>query len=357
MRWLYCSIVVVFLPIGNAQAVETMRIAISSGHTSVKISARNLLVGFDDKGGRLSPSGTSAMVGLRKGHLTLNGKSIPHTALRFRAHKSRTLSVLNTKVHGDIVVQKAHHTLVVVNVLPLEEYLVGVLGGEMLRSFPMEALKAQAVAARTYAVHKKLKRNAHPYHLGNSVISQVYKGLSARDLRMRKAVNATRGLILTWRLRPIEAYYHSSCGGRTESGVDALARNLPYLKPVRCPCKRLPTSHWSLTLPFQVLKRKFKQFPMLQVQRRTPTGRVAKIRVGRRSISGVAFRKRIGYMKLKSLAFRLRKAPKGWHINGLGFGHGAGMCQWGASVYAKRGWSFQKILRHYYANAELQLLY
>ena len=94
------------------------------------------------------------------------------------------------------------------------------------------------MAARTYALNKKLEQYGQPSYLGSSVISQVYKGLEADDPRTRQAIEETKGLVLTWQLQPIEAYFHSSCGGHTESGLDALGRDLPYLRSVACPCSK-----------------------------------------------------------------------------------------------------------------------
>ena len=228
----------------------------------------------------------------------------------------------------------------------------------MPKSFPVEALKAQAVAARTYALNKKLEQYGQPFHLGSGVISQVYKGLAIEDPRTLEAVAATRGLVLTWQLQPIEAYFHASCGGHTESGVDALNRDLPYLKSVSCPCATLPSTTWSLNVSQKELNSLSSGKPSLQVQGRSATGRAKRIQVGSRSIDAVLFRERLGYTKLKSLDFEVAKASKeGWVLEGHGFGHGAGLCQWGAQVLATKGWSFEKILDHYYPGTELQTLY
>jgi len=343
---------------GVAEAHETMRIAMGPEVAAVEVSAQGLQVGEDDdEGGRFEALGERATVTLVDGHLAVDGKPLPREALRFRATTPGSLTALGTRVHGDVVVLPGRAKLVAVNVLPLEEYLVGVLGSEMPKSFPLEALKAQAVAARTYALSKKLEQYGQPFHLGSSVISQVYKGLDVEDARTREAVEATRGQVLTWMLQPIEAYFHASCGGRTESGADALGRELPYLKPVDCPCGKLPTSHWTLTLPAKELAAIFKKAGGLEVQGRTSTGRVRRVAVGPRSVDAVTFRERVGYMKLKSLDFEVEKARDGWRIEGHGFGHGAGLCQWGARVYAEKGWGYEKILQHYYPGTELQTLY
>lgn len=340
-----------------AHAVETMRIAMGAEVAEVTLTGRGLGVGDDADDARFEPLGDRATVTLVDGHLAVDGKPLPREALRFRADEAGTLTALGTRVHGDVVVLPGRSKLVAVNVLPLEEYLVGVLGSEMPKSFPLEALKAQAVAARTYALNKKLEQYGQPFHLGSSVISQVYKGLDVEDPKTREAVEATRGLVLTYNLQPIEAYFHSSCGGRTESGADALGRDLPYLKPVDCPCGKLPTSHWSLTLKSSELSHLFKKASGLQVQGRTHTGRVQRVTVGPRSVDAVTFRERVGYMKLKSLDFEVEKAKDGYRIEGHGFGHGAGLCQWGARVYAEKGWGYEKILQHYYPGTEVQVLY
>jgi stage II sporulation protein D len=342
---------------GSADAAETMRIAMGGEVTSVRLSAEGLSVGEDFDEARFEPAGNAVRVTLKDGQLALDGRPVEQAALRFRATREGTLTALDTRVQGDVVVLPGKSKLLVVNVLPLEEYLVGVLGSEMPSSFPLEALKAQAVAARTYALNKKLEQYGQPFHLGSSVISQVYRGLEVEDPRTREAVEATRGLVLTYTLQPIEAYFHSSCGGRTESGADALGRDLPYLKAVDCPCGRLPTSHWTLTLKRGELSGLFQKASGLQVRGRTRTGRVQRVAVGPRVVDAVTFRQRVGYSKLKSLNFEVAADSDGWHIDGHGFGHGAGLCQWGARVYAEKGWGFEKILRHYYPGTELQTLY
>ena len=99
--------------------------------------------------------------------------------------------------------------------------MAAVLGGEMPVAFPMEALKAQAVAARTYALQRKIEALGQPVHLGSSVLAQVYGGVNRENPRTRAATAATAGQILTFQLAPIEAYFHASCEGNTETGLDA----------------------------------------------------------------------------------------------------------------------------------------
>jgi stage II sporulation protein D len=348
------------LLVSAALGAETMRIAVGGETRKAVIDAEGLQRGDDvDDGAFAATGGARATVTLEKGHLVVDGAVSGEDAVRFHlAAELTSMSVNGTHVRGDVVVLKSRDALQVVNVLPLEEYLAGVLGSEMPRSFPLEALKAQAVAARTYALNKKLEQYGQPFHLGSSVISQVYKGLENDDQRTRQAIEATRGLVITFNLQPIEAYFHASCGGRTESGLEALGRDLPYLKPVDCPCGKLATSHWTLTLGTADLKSLgAAKGSALLVQGRSPTGRARRVEVGTRSLDAVTFRERLGYMRLKSLAFDVEKSKDGFVLEGRGFGHGAGLCQWGARVYAEKGWDYQKILQHYYPGTELQALY
>lgn len=356
------AFLLVFLGAWSAWAHETMRIAVGPESSKVVLEGEGLRVGADQDEAQYEPfAAKKVTLTASGGKLFVEGEASPAQALRFRAGErgDGVIQVNGVRLRGDVVVLFGKKELAAVNVLPLEDYLVGVLGSEMPKSFPPEALKAQAVAARTYALNKKLEQYSQPFHLGSSVISQVYKGLDVEDPRTREAVEATRGLVMTWQLQPIEAYFHASCGGRTENGGDALGRDLPYLQAVDCPCSRLPTSHWSLTLKPGDLKAfgAAGKGGAIKVQGRSATGRARRVEVGSRSMDAVQFRERIGYMKLKSLNFEIEKSRDGWKVDGHGFGHGAGLCQWGARVYAEKGWDFRKILQHYYPGTELQTLY
>lgn len=357
VRWLP-SLLLSLAP--AAMAAETMRISVGPESSKVVIGGSGLRVGPDAEEATYEPF-SSVKVSLTRsaGRLLVDGLASPAVALRFRSggEGGGVISVDGIQVKGDVVVALGKSQLVAVNVLPLEDYLVGVIGSEMPKSFPTEALRAQAIAARTYALRKKLEKFDEPYYLGSSVISQVYRGLQGEDQRTREAVESTRGLVVTWQLEPIEAYFHASCGGRTESGADALGRSLPYLQAVDCPCHQLPSSHWTVKLKAADLESLGARKGGMKIEGRSPTGRVRRLRIGERSLGAVTFRERLGYMRIKSLHFELEKAADGWKVSGRGFGHGAGLCQWGSRMYADKGWDYRKILLHYYPGTELQALY
>lgn len=353
-----------------APAVETLRIAIEDADGDVRVSGHGLAFGADTEDGTFVPiPSNQATIRRRAGRLEVNGSPVVGDSVRFRAGTGTTddagvpgsepLKAGSAQVRGDVVVRTHRDGLQLINVIPLEDYLAAVLGSEMPVSFPPEALKAQAVAARTYALQKKLEAYSNAFHLGSSVLHQVYGGVNREDPRTRVAVEATRGQVLTYELAPIEAYFHASCGGRTESGLDALQRDLPYLQPVECPCGKLPASRWKASISDAEVKSALRHPAQgLRVAGRTPTRRVTRVTLGDgASMGGVELRRRLGYTRLKSLDFEVERADRGYVFSGRGYGHGAGLCQWGAKALADRGRDYREILSHYYPGAELQQLY
>lgn len=334
------------------------------------VAGTGLSVGLDGEESVFAPiAGGRAVVRCVNGLLVLDGSPWEAGALRFHlaenvsnsaAGDKSAIRVGRSRVRGDLVVRAHRNRLQLINVLPLEDYLLGVVGAEMPWAFPDDALKAQAVAARTYALKKKLDSVEQPFHLGSGVLHQVYRGLMREDARIRSLVEATRGEILTYNLEPIEAYFHASCGGLTESGQMALGRGVPYLQPVECPCGKAASSRWELSLTSEELGSAIgvKAPPSLSIASRSETGRVRMLSAGSgHFVDAVDFRQRLGYGKLKSLWFDVERSGDGIRIKGRGFGHGAGMCQWGAKALADAGWTYRQILLHYYRGVEIQQIY
>ncbi|MDY7233207.1 SpoIID/LytB domain-containing protein [Hyalangium rubrum] len=363
------ALLLIFLASSPALAVETMRIAMSEARTEVQVSGQGLAFGTDTEDATFHPLGARQVTVRRKGRkLEVNGAPVVGDAVRFRAGAlsydagvpgDEPLRAGDMQVRGDVVVRLYRDGLQLINVIPLEDYLTAVLGSEMPVSFPAEALKAQAVAARTYALQKKLEAYGSAFYLGSSVLHQVYGGVNREDPRTRAAVEATRGEVLTYELAPIEAYFHASCGGRTESGQAALQRDLPYLQAVECPCGKLPASRWSADVSEAELRSALSGSPEgLRIAGRTGTRRVSRVTTADgTTLDGARFRQRLGYTKLKSLDFEVEKTAHGYSFTGRGYGHGAGLCQWGAKALADGGWEYREILSHYYPGAELQQLY
>jgi stage II sporulation protein D len=249
--------------------------------------------------------------------------------------------------------------------LRLEDYVAGVVSGEMPSSFPPEALKAQAVAARSYALTRKIEAQAagRDHDIGAGVLAQVWTGTPSAAARA--AAEATAGEVLVAGMEPVEAYFHAACGGRTEAGLPAIGRDLPYLAPVECGrCREAPRSRWTVKLPARELARAAGlagAASAVRVVARTATGRAERVEIeaGGRTISLAAtdLRQRLGFSTLPSLAFEVRAAAGGFAFAGTGQGHGAGMCQWGAAGLAREGKGYRAILAHYYPGTTVVRMY
>jgi stage II sporulation protein D len=249
--------------------------------------------------------------------------------------------------------------------LRLEDYVAGVVSGEMPASFPPEALKAQAVAARSYALTRKIEAQAagRAFDIGTGVLHQVWA--ERPSAAARAAADATAGEVLVAGQEPVEAYFHAACGGRTEGGLAALGRDLPYLAPVECgKCGGAPGVAWTLRLGAADLARAAGlagKATAARVAARTATGRAERVEVtagGRTaSLAAVDLRQRLGFERLPSLAFDVREEKGGFALEGRGRGHGAGLCQWGAAALAREGQGYREILARYYPGTDVVRMY
>jgi stage II sporulation protein D len=266
-----------------------------------------------------------------------------------------------------VEVRRTKRGLAVVEVLAMDDYVAGVVSGETPTTFPLEARKAQAVAARTFALVRKLEAVSagRGWDLGATVVSQVFVGAGAADAGAREAVAATAGEVLVLNHEPVETYFHASCGGRTEDGLSALGRGYEYLASVACGrCDGAPGSLWRQVIPAEELGRAAglgRAATAVEVVERTPSGRAARVAVsaGKRRVvlAGADLRQRLGWTRLRSLAVEVEPVKGGFAFDGRGSGHGAGLCQWGAAGFAREGKGYREILAHYYPGTEIVVMY
>lgn len=258
--------------------------------------------------------------------------------------------------------------IAVVNEIELEKYLYGLINKESIPSWPMEAKKAQAVAARTFALHKKINRPRKLCDLGSTALDQVYGGYLAEDSEARRVVDLTRGEVLVYKRRLAKAFYHSTCGGRTASSASIWDDPQPYLPSVNDPdCKDSPKFRWEFSISKKEMvdklgvPGKFVKSFIFDIVERDESGRVkkARFRYGTEIffLSGENLRKKLGYNSLKSTAFSFRIARGTVTFNGKGLGHGVGMCQWGAAGMAKKGADYRSILERYYPGTKIKRMY
>ncbi len=259
--------------------------------------------------------------------------------------------------------------LVVINELSLEDYLKGVINREISSSWEIDAVMAQAIVARTYALYKKRDRTNKFYDLESSVLDQVYGGADTEDARVRYAVDNTKGMVLTYNDELVKPYYFSTCGGYTEDGNNVWGEAKPYLKMVRCKyCKNSPVFNWSTTLPLTKIENalrsagyRIKGINSIKVLSQYESGRVKRLRIsgesGTATLTGVDFRRIMGYDVIKSTMFNVSIEGSSAIFKGRGSGHGVGLCQWGAKGMAEAGYSYKEILEHYFPGTIIRRWY
>ncbi|GMG97818.1 SpoIID/LytB domain-containing protein [Tepidimicrobium xylanilyticum] len=209
--------------------------------------------------------------------------------------------------------------LIVINYIDLENYLYGVVPREMPASFEMEALKAQAIASRTYALKNRSKHIAHGYDLCDNTHCQVYGGMDGEQENTNRAVDMTRGMIITYAGNIIDALYHSNSGGITEASSEAWGYNHPYLTSVDDKYSiDAPNGSWSYKMTTNEINRKLKDYGInvgnildIKITETSSSGRVTKLKIvgtsGERTLSKGEIREVLGLNEIKSNLFTIKK--------------------------------------------------
>jgi stage II sporulation protein D len=261
-------------------------------------------------------------------------------------------------------------TVTVIEEVGVEDYLEGVLPHEMDPDWPLEALKAQAVVARSFAYANMGKFKKDGFDLTADTRSQMYKGVTGVNDNVRRAVKETRGEVLGWHGELLRVYYHACCGGRTENAAEAWGGDPkatpPPLRGVKDPwCAASPHMRWTAYFAWQDI------MSAIEERRRLP-GPLKSLKIGRRDVAGYVrdfvarsgrndltvkagdLRGALGAGDLKSIRIsRLIVKKKGLEFVGAGSGHGVGLCQWGARIQAEKGRKYEQILRFYFPGADL----
>lgn len=268
---------------------------------------------------------------------------------------------------GELELQARGSRLTIVNRVPLEQYLYGVIPAEMNPSWPLESLKAQAVAARTYALAKLGQFASKGYDLRPTTENQVYRGANAETILSNMAVDQTIGQVLTHDGRIIPAYFHSCSGGYTETSAAVWGEPHPYLQAVPDFDQASPRYLWQKNVPADSLRAGLSRVGVnlgeileLQVQERSYSGRVQRIRVigtaGQQDLSGDKVRQAAGlYSTLYNVVSYggTTSRPATYAFAGRGHGHGLGLSQWGAKSLGERGYGYAQILSYYYPTTQL----
>ena len=355
---------------GPASALPPIRIALADGLRHVEIGAREPVTVLDPAGGslyslsgprilRVVPSGTGLdVVGARRSDLR---------ALRFEA-RGGSLRVGVRDYIGALEVSRQGQGLLLVNELPMEEYVAGTVRGEASERWPAEALRALAVVARTYAVFQQGRITGRAFHVVAGNQDQNFAGWVVEGSPAREAARATAGQVLTWEGRVFPTFYHSDSGGFTEAAQTVFSGDVPPLAGVRDEFSmESPNYTWTVTIPLTVIGERLRrggldvgQVSGLTVLERSPSFRVARMTVdhsrGTSTLRGADFRRLIGYDALKSTLFVPTAQNGAIRFEGRGWGHGVGLSQFGAKGMADRGYTYSQILEHYYPGTALATL-
>lgn len=259
--------------------------------------------------------------------------------------------------------------------MDLEEYLVGVVAAEMPASFHPEALRAQAVAARTYTLKKVLAGgcgvagaqictdHTHCQAWTRDENITGHQGQMANIDRIRSAVSSTAGLVITHDGQLIDAVYHSTCGGHTAAAHHVWAGSAPYLAGAVCGfCDHSPWHMTSKEVALSSFRQAFSDkealpvvtsqgAPRIQIQEKSAMGRIKTLRVGEKSYTAWQFRQKLD-LPSSWLTYTFRGEAIYFQLQG--YGHGVGLCQYGADGMGKAGWTFAEILMHYYQGVKIE---
>jgi stage II sporulation protein D len=369
-RYFWISLVFSLAMVAPAQAALILRVAVQEGASQLKVGSSTKAAIRDGSGRNLGEltansaqsaqfrSGKVAIGSWAANQIWIEPAGKGYVWIGDRWYRGRTL----------LIPQKSG--LTAVNYVDIEQYLYSVLGAEMSGNWPQEALKAQAVAARSYALHQRLKSTTDLYDVDDTQSSQVYKGLQTESSGTYSAVDATAGQVLTYNNQIILAVFHSASGGHTENVEDVWTEALPYLRAVPDYDQGAPVYQWKENFTRDQMSNRISgvgNVVSMKPERTTRHGSVLTMKVvgdgGSRVMSGADLRR---VLNLRSTRFTVipqyggifsgrnsGKPPTAFQVSGKGFGHAVGMSQWGAYNLARQGYGYQQILLHYYRGTTL----
>jgi len=365
--------------VAPAAASEPMRVAVADGLAAVEVGVADFVTVLDAgarrplfglPGGRIvrvSPAGAGLEV--TSGPPAAERRRLAMLGVRLVVRQG-PLRIGPRDFVGAIEVWRNGDGLLVINELPLEQYVAGTVRAEASEKWPVEALRAVAVVARTYAIFHQQRNPAKLYHLVASSLHQNFAGRVLEGSPAGEAARETAGQVLTWQGNVFPAFYHSDSGGFTEPAHLVFSGDgIPPLPGVRDEFSLdSPNYTWSVTLPLGVVAERLRQGGVevggvtgLTVLERSGSLRVVRVAVehsrGTTALKGTDFRRLVGYDVLKSTLFVPVLARDGFvRFEGRGWGHGVGLSQFGAKGMAERGYIYTQILEYYYPGAVLVTL-
>lgn len=358
-----------------AKQAPDLRVGLASGRASLTITPAGGKATVQTGSSKTITlaANTAAAIRWQDGAFLVGREKLRGEVLMIRpAAKAGELSLDGRRYRGALELRHKSGGLTAVNIVPVDDYLRSVVPEEMPVDWPAEAIKAQSVAARSFALASRGRHASEGYDLCTTTHCQLYTGTAAEKSASNAAIKATRGEVLTYGGKPIEALFHTDSGGMTENSEDVWGSHVPYLRAAKdTPAKTMP---WTKTISRADLERKLAAkghdigkvrslaLSPLTIGRaakdRTASGRVKTMTVkgtkGTATLSGTTWRSLLG---LKSTLFDAKLTKDAVTFTGYGSGHGLGISQWGAERMAAKSASYAEILHHYYTGIKLQQLY
>lgn len=357
-----------------AKQAPDLRVGLSSGRASLTITPAGGKAAVQTGSSKTITlaANTAAAIRWQDGAFLVGREKLRGEVLTIRPSGAGELALDGRCYRGALELRHKGGGLTAVNIVPVDGYLRSVVPEEMPVDWPAEAIKAQSVAARSFALASRGRHAGEGYDLCTTTHCQLYTGTVAEKSASNAAIKATRGEVLTYGGKPIEALFHTDSGGMTENSEDVWGSHVPYLRAAKdTPTKTMP---WTKTISRADLERKLAAkghdigkvrslaLSPLAIGRaakdRTASGRVKTMTVkgtkGTATLSGTTWRSLLG---LKSTLFDAKLTKEAVTFTGYGSGHGLGISQWGAKRLAETGKSYADILHHYYTGTKLQQLY
>lgn len=345
------------------QTGHYIRVAILQDASSFSLSISGPSQVIDGAGNAVlySAKHLNTTVTAYKNEILIAGKIFKTRGLLIKSEGPQPIIINGRQFNGDInLINKDNGRLLVINKIELEDYVRGILYHESSHYWPQEALRAQAVVSRTYAFYQMQENKSKDFDVTSDIYSQVYGGKTSERLRTNEAVGDTKGQVLTYNNKVIPAYFHATCGGRTEDASLLWNIDIAPLKGVICIfCKDSPHFRWHNVIPLTQVKSKLrdagyniKDIQGIAILDKDRSGRAIDLNIVSAGktirIPAKDFRNIIGPNLIRSTNFQVNLVDDDAVFEGLGWGHGVGLCQWGAYFMAKQGYGYKQILKYYY---------
>ncbi len=347
-----------------------IRVSVLRGAKSLELAVQGSFTFIDEMSGltlKEQEESVYSTVKAAQSGISVGGIEYPTKRLAIEPARDASISIDKRRFRGHITIMvMPDQTMNVINTVELEQYIKGVLYHEISHRWPIEAIKAQAVATRSYALYAMEQNRSKSFDVTNDIYSQVYGGKNSERFRTGIAVDATRGQVLVYRDKILPAFFYATCAGMTEDANEVWNIDLPPLKRVVCPyCQTSPHLHWKRNFRLKDIQNKlnangYKVGPIkdIIIVQRNASDRIKSLRIIARTgesvtINGKDFRNIIGPNDIRSNNYEI--VMEGYYVDfyGRGWGHGVGLCQWGAYGMAGKGFDYKAILRHYYPEAEI----